>query len=225
MFADTAFVSDDFNTAFEEFKNHLTEQGMVLPVLSTNMRNQKNIVSVTVQGGYVDYKVKDFIKKLECGSTVVGEIPSLVKIKRHDWATKKCEVLKHVIDSMKKKNNKNIVVLHGAQLKSEDLKSDLINITNKTIVVYPTPKNKQQGIANIQTFIQNDNCILVTRSRYFNGSESSNVIYIEKADGVTSTRSSLMRAVEHLTIIQIINNATINDYTYTGMKEECKFLT
>ena len=47
VFADLGYVSEDFNTKFSEMKEELSMEGWILPELSFNMRNQKNIGNVT----------------------------------------------------------------------------------------------------------------------------------------------------------------------------------
>ena len=167
-------------------------------------------------------------------------------VKDADWPKKKPRVLKHVVELMNEKNNKNVVILHDKINKSKEIESELKKITKKTIVTYPSPKNKQHGRSNLQTFIENDNQILVTRDKYFNGSEASNVIYITTRGsslsirGITGsiggilkeqfvgnmksgTRSSFMRAVEHLVIVNVIKGSA-DQAIFNGLKEDNRFL-
>ena len=94
--------------------------------------------------------------------------------------TKKLEVLKHGLDLMNKKNDKNDVVLCDMHVNTKEVESELMKISNKTIVSYPCLQNKQKGETNIKTFIENGNHILVTPMKYFGGAEASNVMYIHR---------------------------------------------
>ena len=229
VFADKAQVTMDFKPKFEDMKYELTRLGWVLPELCSNMRNQKNISRVTVKGNieiskYRNIKMQDSITKLKSLSTVVGEVPTLVRIKKVDWGTKKTEVLKHVVDSMGKTNNNNLVILHDDEFKSRDIESEIKKITNKTIVTYPSPKNKQKSRRDIKNFVEKGNHILVTRDKFFRGSEASNVLHIiTKLLLYTqgNVRSSFMRAVEELFVIQVITGS--EDDEFNGLKEDNTF--
>ena len=169
------------------------------------------------------YEMTDFIKHLKSGSTVAGEVPTLVKVKERHWPSKKLDILKHVIELMGEKNNKNAVILHDSRNNSQDIQNELMKITTKTIVTYPAPKNKQQNKTNsIKQFFENGNHILVTRQNYFNGCEASNVIYITSS-GYSGMRSSFMRAVENLIVVQLLPPIKAQ-FTLKGFKEENKFM-
>ena len=226
VFVDNAFVEGDFIPKLEEMKHELTGMGWVLPELAVNMRNQKNISSVTVKSDDIIFEVQASIRHLQSGSTVVGEVPTFVRVKGGDWAKKKAEVLKHVLELMKKKNDKNIVILHQFDIKSKDLKNELTKISNIQIVTYPSSKNKQQNRSVIKNFVENDSHILVTRDKYFNGAEASNVICINSHDSLYAEGgnkiNSLMRAVEQLTFINVESEYSFN---FDGVKEDKTFLS
>lgn len=246
-----AGVDDVFKAKFEEMKNDLFRLGWLLPILSVNMRNQRNISSVTVQGGghggekHYGHKelkyassqwalqlkyhhknqtemtqIQESIKKLSCSSTVVGEVPTLVNVYHKEWLPKKLQVLKYAVDLMSRKNDKNIVILHENSIDSDEIDSELIKISNETIVTYPSTKNKQQGRSDIKSFVENGSHILVTKNKYFNGAEASNVIFIAHSD--IGVRSSFMRAAENLIIVNIFNGYN-SDYRFNGFKNDNTF--
>lgn len=219
-----AYTSDDIffgKKKFDKIKHDLTGLGWVFPGLASNMRNQKNISSITVQDPPGElYVMQHSIKKLE--STVVGEVSTLVKVKADIWKIKQSEVLKHVVDMMNEKNDKNIVLLHDLKLDTKQLESSLMKITDKTIVTFPPPTRTLKTYSYLKTFIENGNHILVTKDKHFSGCEASNVIYITESGSVYNTRSSFMRAVENLIIIEIKHRS--REILFTGLKEDNTFL-
>ena len=117
---------------------------------------------------------------------------------------------------MNKKDKKNIVVLYDSYFTFQDVGKDLKRlIKDKTVIEYPSNEGKQKDIANIKDFIEQDDHILVTHRKYFNGCEASKVIFLNSdSDGV---RNSLMRGVKNVICIQV-GIATIS-----GMKEDLRF--
>ena len=151
--------------------------------------------------------MQESIQKLECGnSSVVGEIPILLKLKDwKDWIKKKKAILNHAIQLIKKRNNKNIVVLHSSDLKSKDIQSVLEEIMeNQTIVTYPSNHGKEKGKQNIKDFSEKPNHILITPFRYFNGCEAANVIFVNySSSGFDGLRNQMMRGVENFICINV----------------------
>ena len=213
--ADTSGVEDDFKEELKHMKEELTKNGWILPTLEANMRNQINISNINVEstGGC---EMQSSINKLRSGTNVVGEVPVLIKIRNQDdWNKKKDAVLKHCIQEMEKKDNKNVVVLFDRDSYFKDVGKDLKRlIKDKTIVEYPASKqDKQKGISNVKDFIEKDNHVLVTESRYFNGCEASNIIFL--TNGQEGVRNGLLRAVKNIICVQVGNVAKIE-----GMKED-----
>ena len=80
---------------------------------------------------------------------------------------------------------------------------------------YPS-QNKKQSIQNVIDFSEQDNHILITKTKYFNGCEASNVIYVNNSsEGV---RNALLRAVQNVICIQLGTAVKIN-----GMKKDNAF--
>ena len=150
----------------------------------------------------------------------------MISVKYHDWDKKKDAVLKYCIQEMEKKDNKNVVVLfdgyspyfHNGYSLFKDVGKDLKRlIKEKTIVEYPSlNQNKQNGISNVKDFIEKDNHILVTKNRYFNGCEASNIIFLSCNN--FGVRNSLLRAVKNIICVGVGNHLRIE-----GMKEDNRF--
>ena len=200
-------------------KSELTKEGWVLPQLEANMRNQVNISNIKVEGGAGVYNMQTSIEILRSATNVVGEIPTLIKVKNlSDWYRKKEAILKHCVKEMNDKDNKNMVVLFDDWSGFKYVGSDLKRlIKDKTVVEYPSKHNKQKGQQNIRDFIEKDNHILLTEDRFFNGCEASKVLFlIWSSHGV---RNSLMRGVKNLICVDIGGYAKID-----GVKKDNRFL-
>ena len=83
VLVDTALymLIEDFNMAFKDLKKNLSSNGWLLPNLNANMRNQKNIYNISIKGSSRSRTdtCNTAISRLRIGSTVVGELPFLVK--------------------------------------------------------------------------------------------------------------------------------------------------
>ena len=220
LLADLGYVGEDFQKAFKETKEELEKKGWILPTLEVNMRNQVNIANIEVEKGIGGYDMQSSINKLPSASSVVGEVPSLFNIKsRDDWNKNKEKILRHCIEIIQKKSDKNIVILHDGDFPFKDLEITLKNaIKTKTVLTYPSSsQNKKQNVQNIIDFSQQNNHILITKNKYFNGCEACNLIYLKY--GNSGVRNSLMRAVQNVIYIHV-GGVRIK---IKGMKEDNKF--
>ena len=70
----------------------LKMNGWILPSLQANMRNQVNIANIQIdrrENSGWDGEMQSSIDKLPSGSSLVGEIPVLFRLKLSDWNEKK----------------------------------------------------------------------------------------------------------------------------------------
>ena len=229
--ADTSDVIKDFKEALIDMKKDLSKNGWIFPQLEANMRNQINISNIKVEKAYrmsnnSAYRMQSSITQLKSGTNIVGELPILLKIKdRRNWRKKKDQILKHCIQEIDKKNKKNVVVLHDDDYDFKDVGKDLKRLlTDKTVFEYPSSQDpllrqlvgKRKDISKLKDFIEKDNHVLCTRRDYFNGCESSNIIFLSsKYDG---HRNGMMRGVENVIMVQVADSAIIS-----GMKEDLRF--
>lgn len=225
VLVDTALymLIEDFNLAFEDLKQNLSSNGWLLPNLSANMRNQKNIYNISVKGSSRSKTdtCNTALSRLRIGSTVVGELPFLVKIKRHHWREKETEILNHCVELIDQKTERNIIILHDASFPSLDIENSLKEVLrNKIVLSYPCPGSNEQGIRNFQDFCEKKNHLLVTQVKYFNGCEAPNVIYL--TDGGFGIRNAMLRAVERLVcVLRLLPNETF--ISIKGVKEDNSF--
>ena len=122
-----------------------------------------------------------------------------------DWDKTKDAILKHCIQEMEKKDQKNVVVLFDV-LPNElfiDVEKDLKRlIKDKTIVEYPASnQDKQKGVANVKDFIEKESHVLVTENKYFNGCEASNIIFL--TNGALGVRNSILRPVKNIMCVHV----------------------
>ena len=216
--ADTSRVEEDFQEELEKMKDELTKEGWLLPQLEVNMRNQINISNLNIEQ-HGNYPMQSSIQKLRSASNVVGEIPTLFKVKNeYNWPKKKDAILEHCVQEMDGKDNKNLVVLYDSDHSGfKDVDTDLKRlIKDKTVVEYPSKQNKQKGLQNIKNFIEKDNHILVTEAKYFNGWKASKVLFL--AYYGKGVRNALLRSVKNLLCVEVGGLTTIN-----GMKEDRRF--
>ena len=219
LLADLWGVEKDFENALHEMKDKLEENGWILPTFDANMRNQVNIPNCQIEKGYTPLEMQSSIDKLKSGTSLIGEIPTLFEVRWVDWDKKKVEVLKHCIDLMSQKNDKNIVVLWDAYY-FKDVADDIKRvIKDKKVVSYPSKESKEEGKLNVKQFVEESGHILVTRNLYFDGCESANVILLTWCD--RGVRNSVLRGVQNIICVQLTygNEARIN-----GMKEDNRFL-
>ena len=202
-------------------KSELTNEGWIFPQLEANMRNQVNISNINVEQKDVGYwEMQSCIKKLRSATNIVGEIPTLIKVRSPgDWNKKKDSILKHCLKEMDEKDNKNLVVLFDGWSGFKDVDSDIKRLVkDKTVVEYPSRQDKQKGIQNIKDFIEKDNHILVTKKEYFNGCEASKVLLLTW--GGYGVRNSIMRSVKNLMCVQIGRSGEAKIHE---MKEDNRF--
>ena len=214
-------IEEEFRNAFQEMIETLTKKGWILPKLQANMRNQVNIANIEIQqGSFWTSQMESAIEKLKSGSTLIGEIPLLIKISIISWHKKKDEILKYCIDLMKQKNEKNTVILYDNHIDFEDIAEDIKRLVDdKKVVEYPSQEDKHKGISNVIDFIEKHNHILVTKSYYFNGCEASNVIHFCYDAG--SLRNCLLRGVQNVLCVQLMSGGSPKLH---GMKEDNRFL-
>merc|ERR1719367_1012552 len=131
------------------------------------------------------------ITKLKSGTSLIGEIPILLKVELRDWDEKRHKVLKHCIELMSQKSDKNIVVLWDEDIYFKDVADDIKRvIKDKKVVAYPSKESKEEGISNVKQFVEKSDHILVTRRQYFNGCECANVILL--TGGREGVRNSVL---------------------------------
>ena len=222
ILADLSSVEKDFEEALTEMKDELKKEEWIFPTLHANMRNQVNIANINIENGNnMAYKMQSSIEKLKSGSSLTGEVPLLFKVRSNDWKTKKDEVLKHCLEFMKKKNEKNVVVLWDWNSMFKDVADDIKRvIKDKKIVSYPSEKSEQEGILNVKEFVEKNDHILVTEGQYFNGCEATNVIFLTYSS--RGLRNCILRGVQNIICVQLlfgVSNAKIS-----GMKEDNRFL-
>ena len=222
---DTAInmLVEDFNEAFKDLKQLLTTQGWLLPNLNANMRNQKNIYNLVVKGTSRSKTdtCNTVLPRLRIGSTVVGELPTLIKVRRWHWDEKKKEVLKYCVELVDQHTERNIIILHDLNFLSHEIENDLQEVQNsKTVLSYPCVGNKEQGRKHFQDFCEMIGHLLITQEKYFNGCEAPNVIYL--TEGGFGARNPMLRAVERLVcVLRLLPNEDF--ISIHGVKEDNTF--
>ena len=219
--ADISHVNDEFEEALIEMKEELKKEEWIFPTLQANMRNQVNIANVNVERGVGTYEMQSSIEKLKSGSSLAGEVPLLFKLNPDDWKTKKDQVLKHCLELMNQKSEKNVVVLWD-YIYFEDVADDIKRvIKGKKVVSYPAMQTQDEGITNIKDFVEMNGHILVTKSHYFNGCEAANIIFL--TFGNSGMRNCILRGVQNVICVRL----EIKDWLKAeirGMKEDNRFL-
>jgi len=215
--ADTNNVRIGFDEALNAMKEELAKDGWILPQLESNMRNQINISNINDEssGGW---EMQSSIQTLKSGTNIVGELPIHFKVRSHsEWEKKKDNILNYCVQEMNKKDKKNVVILHDDGSCFKDVGKDLKRlIKDKTVIEYPSNDGKKKDIQNIRDFIEKDDHILFTKRDYFNGCESSNIVYLN--DSTDGLRNSVMRAVKNLILVDVGNRSGVG-----GMKEDKRF--
>ena len=220
LLADISLVEKDFGHALQEMKEEMKRNGWIFPTLKANMRNQVNIANVQIEKGSGAFDMQSSIAKLSSGSSLIGEIPILFQVLHKDWDVKKHMVLKHCIEVMSHKSEKNIVVLWDLDYAFRDV-ADVIKtvIKDKIVVAYPSKQSKERGISNVKEFVEKSDHILATRSQYFNGCECANVIFLTYSQ--EGFRNVVLRGVQNLVCIQFTDGCHTR---MKGMKEDNRFL-
>ena len=222
LLADVSRVRNDFKEALTEMKDELKKEEWIFPTLQANMRNQVNIANIEVEKGSSANEMQSSIEKLKSGSSLVGEIPLLLKVRDYDWKAKKDEVLKHCFVLMNKKSEKNVVVLWDDDIDFKDVADDIKReIKDKKVVSYPSEKSEQEGILNVKDFVEKNDHILVTKGHYFNGCEAANIIFLTSSFG--GLRNCILRGVQNIICVQFTGSA-FGDAKIRGMKEDKRFL-
>ena len=223
LLADLSKVENDFEKAAQEMKQEMSRDGWLFPTLSANMRNQINIANVKIEKGEYTGDMQSSIVKLKSGSSLVGEIPLLFRVRDKDWKRKKKEVLKYTVELMCQKNDNNIVVLWDHDTLFKDVADDIKKvIKDKEVVAYPSKQSKTDGIINVRNFIEKKDHILVTKKNYFNGCECTNVIFLTSSIG-GDIRNTILRGVQNIIGIQFTDGKGM-EAKINGMKEDTRFL-
>ena len=218
--ADLISVEQNFEEALTNMKEDLKKEEWIFPTLHANMRNQVNIAKINVEKGRSYGDMQCLIEKLISGSTLIGEVPLLIKVGRYDWETKKDEVLKHCIELMNQKSEKNVVVLWDRDYYFKDVTDDIKRvIKGKKIVSYPSKDCQKEDILVVKDFVENSGHILITKSHYFNGCEAANIIFL--THGGRGIRNFILRGVQNIICVQILGGAKAQ---IRGMKEDNRFL-
>ena len=165
------------------------------------------------------YPMQSSIQKLKSRTNIVGERPIRFKVKDEiEWYKKRDKILNHCIQEMKKKDNKNVVILYDNDNFFKDVGKDLKRLRiDKKVIEYPSNEGKQKDIQNIKDFIEKDDHILFTKNDYFNGCEASNIVYLNSFSS-KGIRNSLMRGVKNLILVDVDGDAIVS-----GMKEDKRF--
>lgn len=223
--ADIIDAKATFGPSLQEMKETLKKNGFIFPILRANMRNSQPISNVTVnQEGSRYYKMSGQIEILT--SSVSGQTPLLIPVNQKDVGKRLGNVLKCAL-TYTETNNQNWVVLHdGRTFSSHEIQNVLCNITNNGIQIYDPEKDEETSINNLTHFLNHPKQILVIQDYLFTGCESSNIIYLNSDRGFVDQpiRCSLLRAVEHLILIFVINNEYGYYNNFNGFNLEPTFL-
>ena len=201
--ADLASTQKSFGVHLQQLKEHLTKNRYVLPRFNANMRNSHPISSIKIsQEGDYACSMGDDIEKLV--SSVSGETPLWILLKKNDMKQKLETAFKDAIQAWNKNNATDLVVLYdGECFTSDQVRKTLMKVTNKTIHVYdPETLGEESSEQHLKNFVSNENGeILVTAQELFTGCESPHIILLENDYSLNSVRCALLRAVAHLTLI------------------------
>ena len=221
LLADLSYVAKDFENAILEMKEDMKRNGWIFPTLKANMRNQVNIANVQVEQSKASFAMQSSVIKLPSGTSLIGEVPLLFNVKRVEWNIRKNKVLKHCLELMSKKSERNIAVLWDEDIYFENVGDDIKKeIKDKKVVSYPNKQCKEEGTSNVKQFVEKSCHILVTQYGYFNGCECANVMILT-AGNAGGVRNCVLRGVQNLICVQLIHG---HGLTMKGMKEDNRFL-
>ena len=211
LLTDLSSVENDFENAVKEMKEEMKRNGWILPALKANMRNQVNIVNVQVEKSYGGFEMQSSIIKLPSGTSLIGEVPLLFNVKRVEWNVKKNKVLKHCLELMSQKSERNIAVLWDEEIYFDKVVKDIKNeIKDRIVVSYPNKQCKEEGISNVKQFVEKSGHILVTQYAYFNGCECPNVLILTSGNA-GGVRNCVLRGVQNLICVQLIHGMGSNN--------------
>ena len=212
----------------EMFLKLETEFQFHKPDLTLNMRNSTKIKNAAqgVQTNAVNSttKIGKTIPHLPTPSTSVeGPDPVLIPIHKKDFDRNAKKGLKEV---MKLYNNK-CLILCSSSFKGDEIRKMLINhcdIPSDNILVhdsFPSNATKEE----LKSFVKNpQNIIGIFQSRFVPGMEGSNIIYFyDERDENESTRCTMTRAVNQLTIFLRFSNNTYAT-TFKKIKINTRYL-
>ena len=215
----------DFVEATEGFEVHLSymktilkDKGFHLPILSSNMRNSRQISqSSLVRKG----NIKQANQVNAFSSTVNGRLPTLIPIKASPYAYPDNDTqlnlnneiygtIRYAMDSTDVEHG-NWVILYDKNFSSSIIKPQLEMFTDKKIICYPTDC-EESSINELKDFIEfGCNSILLVERSLFLGCESRNVICItyDRFGSGEHLRGSLLRAVENLYLIYAFDDGFV----------------
>ena len=214
-------ASGDFINAFKDMMSALSAKNIRVAVLSANMRNSSQIASVSPRPANTGGNSGDVNKVIPKGipvSTVMGERPIHIPLHRTNCG-KIPGVIKYAINLIDEQGKKPFVLLvddylykdtkfmdHVRRWIQEKLSQDI----NVRICV--VPENVMiQSTTDVDTFfttLRIIDDILVCKGSLFVGMESANVIYL--ANSIDRPRSSILRAIENVIIINVFDFTYIN---------------
>ena len=229
--SDFVEANNGFETHLNNSKTTLQENGFHFPVLSSNMRNSRQISQskLTRKGN-----IKQASHLTATSSSVNGKLPMVIPIRRTACPSN-CQdnlesfsdfyrAIKHAMDHADVENG-NWVILHDKDFSSTKIKKQLEMHTDKKIRCYPAECG-QGDINDIKEFIEFDrNTILLVERSLFLGCESRNVICMtyDRFGSGEHLRGSLLRAVENLCLIYAFDDGFVYS-DVSGFKVDGSFL-
>ena len=229
--SDFVEATNGFEIHLNNLKTILQEKGFHFPVLSSNMRNSRQISqSKLARKG----NIKQASHLTAISSSVNGRLPMLIPIRRTAYAPNSeyplpsfsdfYRAIKHAMDCADV-GNENWVILHDTDFSSTEIKKQLEMHTDKKIKCYPS-ECSQGAINDIKEFIEYDrNTILLVERSLFLGCESRNVICMtyDRFGSGEHLRGSLLRAVENLYLIYAFDDGFVYS-DVSGFKVDGSFL-
>ena len=207
--SDFVEASYNFQSDLNDIKVSLKEHGFHLPLLSSNMRNSRQISQMNmIRGG----NIKQIKQVQSSPSTVNGRLPTLIPIHRScpytyskDSKTQYFEefdAIKYAIESLDSEID-NWVILYDRNFDHALIKRDIDTLSDWKIITY-TSEDDTDSIDELKNFIEcGRKTILLVERDLFLGCESQNVICLtyDRFGSGEHLRGTLLRAVENLFVI------------------------
>ena len=218
-------------------KEKLSNEGVFIRSLTTNMRNTTEVGEVTRTAQFenpnsVYSKLTKNIEALPVLSNVRSSKPLVIPYLQSNRKIHFREAMKIALKKIKQGEEPLVVMFDPREIQMNKIKECLINnnVPEETITLHPDKMYRQEGTEHLETFLKNPKGIYLVPQDCFTGCEAHHVLFIlsERKDygETTAIRCHISRAVSNLIVMHeiVINEHNETNYLLSSVDVEKQFL-
>ena len=171
---DSCRADDSFDQAFHDMKNNLTNHGIFIRSLTSNMRNTTDVGEVTKKAkfdipGY-NAKLTKNIEALPVRSNVRSTRPLAIPYLKTNRKQHFRQAIKMALKKIKQDGEALVVMFDPREIKIKEIKHCLLRneVPEETIILHPE-KAKDEGTEHLEAFLKNPKGIYLVPQDCFTG--------------------------------------------------------